>query len=174
MGSKKSERRRFWLVAVVLLGLLAGSGWAAQEGQIQHDSGLPVQVVANQLQVDDVRGLFVFSGQVQARQDQATIYADKLTVFYQQQGSKRQIERVLAEGAVRIVQLDRVAYGERAEFFVAEARIELGGTPRVVQGENEVAGETIRLYLNERRSQVEGGSQQRVRAIFVPEHGDAS
>ncbi|MCK9172631.1 MAG: hypothetical protein M0O99_03990, partial [Desulfuromonas thiophila] len=64
MGSKKSERRRFWLVAVVLLGLLAGSGWAAQEGQIQHDSGLPVQVVANQLQVDDVRGLFVFSGQV--------------------------------------------------------------------------------------------------------------
>jgi len=161
------------LYAVLSGGVLVSATCAAEQ-EMKHDSNQPVNITANKLEADDNAGVFVFSGDVQAQQGEVFIYAQKMTVHYidaasPSDGAKRQIDKVEAEQDVRIVQLNRVATGQKAIFYHQEGRIVLTGDPRVVQGENNVAGERIIVYLNDNRSIVEGGEKQRVKAVFVPE-----
>lgn len=139
----------------------------AADSDVIHDSSQPVNITSQQLEADDRAGLFVFKGDVQVQQGDVFIYAQKMTVTYAK-GEKRQIDKVVAEDDVRIVQLNRVATGQRAVFHHQEGRIVLTGAPRVVQGDNAVEGERIIVYLNDYRSVVEGSDNRRVKAVFIP------
>lgn len=158
----------------IISGSLFDKAVYAADQEVKHDNTQPVNISANQLEADDKAGVFVFIGNVQAQQGEVFIYAKKMTVHYSKvantdSDSKRQIDKVVAEQDVRIVQLNRVATGQKAIFYHQEGKIILTGEPRVVQGDNNVAGERIIVYLNDNRSVVEGGEKQRVKAVFVPE-----
>jgi lipopolysaccharide export system protein LptA len=84
-------------------------------------------------------------------------------------GEKREIEKVIAEGSVRILQGVRVATGEKAVLYHVEERIVLTGSPKVSDGDNSVEGQEITIYLNDQRSVVTGGADGRVNAIFTPQ-----
>jgi lipopolysaccharide export system protein LptA len=158
-----------------------GSGKDSKQEKISHDSSRPVDITSDSLEVDDERGVFVFRGEVVARQDNATIYSDQLNVYYTRKkadadetenGRKtqsRSIEKIVARGSVRIVQEERVATGERAEYEYTRGSVVLTGSPRVVQGDNTIAGEKITVYLDDERSIVEGGTRERVQATFTPD-----
>ena len=156
-------RLLFFIVCTVLVGFTPVM--AAPE--MDHDAGQPIHVTSQHLEANDAEGFFVFTGEVQAQQGEVTIYAQRLTVYYTD-SEKKQVDRVVAEKDVRIVQLNRVATGQKAIFWQKDGRVELTGDPRVVQGENVVEGEKIIVYLNDSRSIVEGGDQGRVKAVFVP------
>lgn len=138
-------------------------------GMSQYASDQPIEITADRLEGDDQAGRATFSGAVVARQADVTIYAGKLTVFYP--AGQREIDRVEAYGAVRIVQGEKVATGEKAVFFNKEGRVVLSGNPKVHQGQDFVQGEEITVYLNEERSVVTGGSNGRVNATFHPQGG---
>ncbi|MFN2257164.1 MAG: lipopolysaccharide transport periplasmic protein LptA [Desulfuromonadaceae bacterium] len=153
---------------------------AGQKEKIKHDSSLPVDITSDFLEVDDKTGIFVFRGDVVAKQDSATIYSDQLDVYYTQKKEtkdaagtadtqSRSIEKIVARGSVKIVQEERIATGERAEYVYAEGAVILTGSPKVVQGNNTIAGEKITVYLDGKRSIVEGGVRERVQATFVPD-----
>jgi lipopolysaccharide export system protein LptA len=151
------------------------------EDKIEHDSSRPVDITSDSLEVDDKHGVFVFRGEVVAKQDSATIYSEQLDVYYtkkvdtdtqadeEDSAQSRKIEKIVARGSVRIVQEERIATGERAEFVYAEGCVILTGSPTVIQGDNTIAGEKITVYLDEERSIVEGGARERVQATFVPD-----
>ncbi|MEA3464710.1 MAG: lipopolysaccharide transport periplasmic protein LptA [Thermodesulfobacteriota bacterium] len=147
----------------------------AADPEMHHDANQPVKITSQQLEADDNAGNFVFTGDVQAQQGDVFIYAQKMTVTYvrvvnpqDNTGEKRQIDQVVAEDDVRIVQLNRVATGQRAVFYHREGRIVLTGDPRVAQGDNAVEGERIIVYFNDSRSIVEGSDNRRVKAVFIP------
>lgn len=133
--------------------------------EVPRDRG-PVKVSADRMEADDLAQTLVFVGKAVATQDDVTIHGDRLTVNYVGEG--REIEKVIANGSVRIVQGTRVATGDEAVLFHKEERIVLTGSPRVSDGENFVEGEEITIYLNNQRSVVKGGSGGRVNAIFTP------
>ena len=154
----------FLYIAVLFL-LLPLSVFAAPEAPSQNRG--PIEVSSDRLEVDDVAQALVFAGNAIATQDDVTIYGDRLTVKYT--GGKREIEKVTAEGAVRIVQGARVATGSKAVLYHAEQRIVLTGSPKVSDGNNFVQGQEITIYLNDRRSVVTGGAGGRVNAVFTPQ-----
>ncbi|WP_321531975.1 lipopolysaccharide transport periplasmic protein LptA [uncultured Desulfuromonas sp.] len=156
-------RLLFLIVCIVLVGLSP----AMAEPEMEHDASQPIHVTSQRLEANDAKGFFIFTGEVQAQQGDVTIYAQKMTIYYSD-GEQKQVDRVVAEQDVRIVQLNRVATGQKAIFWQKDGRVELTGDPRVVQGENVVEGEKIIVYLNDSRSIVEGGKQGRVKAVFVP------
>lgn len=127
----------------------------------------PIQVSADSLEADQAAGSLVFIGHAVASQGDLTLYADRLTVFYAEQN--RDIERVVAEGQVRIVQPLREATGDKAVFDRLEQHIILTGRPTVRQEGSFVQGEQIDLYLEEQRSVVTGGAGGRVHAEFQPQ-----
>jgi lipopolysaccharide export system protein LptA len=132
---------------------------------LSQDRG-PVEVTADHLEVDDQKQILVFSGNAVATQDDVTIHGNRLTVKYT--GEKREISQVIAEGAVRIMQGERVATGEKAVLYHLEERIVMTGSPKVSEGDSFVQGQEITLYLNDRRSIVTGGAGGRVNAVFTP------
>lgn len=156
-------KNTFLSLYFVLL-LLPLSVSASQDESLQSRG--PVEVTADRLEADDQAQTLIFSGNAVATQDDVTIYGDRLIVKYE--GEKREIESVVAEGAVRIIQGERLATGEKAVLYHAEERVVLTGSPKVVDGESSVQGQEITVFLNEKRSVVTGGEGGRVNAVFTP------
>ncbi len=159
--------KRCWIFFICLLlfaapvlaepSLLSGSG-----------SSQPVEISADRLEANDVAKTLVFIGHAEARQGDITIRGDRLTIFYANQAQSSEVDKIVAEGSVRIVQGDRVATGNKAEYFRQDERIVLTGSPQVKEGQNSVQGHEIVLFLKENRSVVKGGQDGRVNAVFQP------
>ena len=131
------------------------------------DSNAPVTVDADQLENLQKEGVIVFTGNVVASQDSSTQYADRMEVYLDARGES--IVRTVSTGNVRIITKDcRMGTGQRVEYYDAEQRVLLIGNARVWRDDNVVTGERITLYLAEDRSVVEGGTQERVKAVFYP------
>jgi lipopolysaccharide export system protein LptA len=125
----------------------------------------PVTVDADQLESNQKQGLVIFTGNVVARHNESTQYADRMEV-YLDAGSDR-VVRTVSTGSVRIITRDcRTGTAKRAEYYDAEQRVVLIGDARVWQDENVVTGERITIFLAEDRSIVEGGTQGRVKGVF--------
>ena len=131
------------------------------------DKNAPVTVDADQLENLQKEGLIVFTGNVVASQNNSTQYADRMEVYLDANGDN--IVRTVSTGNVRIITKDcRTGTARRAEYYDAEQRVLLIGNARVWRDDNVVTGERITLYLAEDRSVVEGGKQERVKAVFYP------
>ena len=75
----------------------------------------------------------------------------------------------VSSGNVKIITKDcKIGTAKRAEYYDAEQRVVLVGNARVWQEDNVVTGERITIFLAEDRSVVEGGKQERVKAVFYP------
>jgi lipopolysaccharide export system protein LptA len=126
-----------------------------------------VTVDADQLEAMQKEGLVIFTGNVVARQNDSTQFADRMEVYLDASGER--IVRTVSTGSVRIITRDcRTGTAKRAEYYDAEQRVVLIGDARVWQDENVVTGERITIFLAEERSVVEGGRQERVKAVFYP------
>jgi lipopolysaccharide export system protein LptA len=156
-----------WSILCTGMLLLAGTAMAAPSASPAAGSREPVEISADRLEADDLAKTLVFIGNAVAKQGEVTINGDRLTIHYPPAGGD--VERIVAEGSVRIVQGERVATGQRGEYFRAEERVVLTGTPRVSEGANSVQGHEITLFLRENRSVVKGGADGRVNAVFQPQ-----
>jgi lipopolysaccharide export system protein LptA len=115
----------------------------------------------------------VFSGNVVASQNSSTQWADRMEVYLDDKGDN--IVRTVSTGNVRIVTKDcRNGTAKRAEYYDAEQRVVLIGNARVWRDDNVVTGERITIYLAEDRAVVEGGPQERVKAVFYPHEREAN
>jgi lipopolysaccharide export system protein LptA len=162
-GQSSSGKRR---AAREPAGQGAKPGSAARE-----DRNAPVTVDADHLENLQKEGLVVFTGNVVARQNNSTHWADRMEVYLDASGDR--IVRAVSTGNVRILTKDcRTGTAKRAEYYDDEQRIVLIGNARVWRDDNVVTGERITIYLAEDRSVVEGGKQERVKAIFYPRSQD--
>ncbi len=136
-----------WICCALAL-LSAGAALAAPAASPGTGSREPVEITADRMEADDVAKTVIFIGNAVARQGDITMTGDRLTIHAPPQGGD--VERVLAEGNVRIVQGQRVATGQRAEYFRAEERIVLTGSPRVSEGGTRCRG--TRSWSSSRRT----------------------
>jgi lipopolysaccharide export system protein LptA len=90
-----------------------------------------------------------------------------MEVYLDEKGDR--ILRTVSTGNVRIITRDcRTGTARRAEYFELDQRVVLSGNARVWQEDNVVSGESVVIYLSQDRSVVQGGGQERVKAIFYP------
>jgi lipopolysaccharide export system protein LptA len=140
---------------------------AAAPEKAADDKSAPVTVDADELENLQKEGLIIFTGHVVANQGNSTQYADRMEVYLDAKGAS--IVRTVSTGNVRIITRDcRMGTAARVEYYDAEQRVALIGNARVWRDDNVVTGERITIYLAEDRSTVEGGKQERVKAVFYP------
>jgi lipopolysaccharide export system protein LptA len=131
------------------------------------DRAQPVTVDADKMERFGKEGLVVFTGNVVARQNNSVQYAERMEVYLDEAGDK--ILRTVSTGAVRIITRDcRTGTAQRAEYHDLEQRVVLIGNARVWQEDNVVSGDTITIFLSQDRSVVQGGKDERVKAVFYP------
>jgi lipopolysaccharide export system protein LptA len=103
---------------------------------------------------------------VVAKQEDMTLYADMLVVYYDNE--TKRLKEIVATGNVKIVQLDRRASCKKAIFYQDENKIVLEGDSVIRQGDNVIRGERVIYFIDEERSYVEGGKGGRVTTTITP------
>jgi lipopolysaccharide export system protein LptA len=153
----------FFLKFLMICSLLTSVAFAAPVAR-KTNSNLPITIKSNELSADNKGKTAVFSGKVVAKQGDVTIFCDKMTVHYG--AVQGDVDKIEADGNVRIVQTNRTGTGAHAVYESKEGKVTLtGGSPKVMQGADTVAGEVITYFIDEDRSNVTGG---RVEATIHP------
>jgi lipopolysaccharide export system protein LptA len=129
-------------------------------------SRAPIDITSDTVEADQKTNRVTFKGNVVAKQEDTTLYANTLTITYDQNTKK--LKEIVAVGNVKVVQLDRRATGQKATFDQNENKVILDGEAVVREGANVVRGERITFYVDEERSVVESGKGGRVSTIITP------
>ena len=155
------------LATTMIIPVPANAQAPAARSKPAEDKNQPVTVDADKMERYGRESLVVFIGNVVARQNNSVQYADRMEVYLDEKGDR--IVRTVSTGTVKIVTRDcRTGTARRAEYHDQEQRVVLSGNARVWQDENVVSGDTITIFLSQDRSVVQGGKQERVKAIFYP------
>jgi lipopolysaccharide export system protein LptA len=166
----------------LLLWSAAGPAWAQA---LDHDSSLPIEITADQLDVDQNQQLATFKGNVDAVQGELVLSADLLKVHYGSGGAAAansgSIRRIEAEGNVFLSSPQETAQGEVGVYDVETDSITIEGSVVLTRDDNVIRGQRLEIDLVSGQSRMaaavtssDGGSPpQRVRAIFTPKGGPA-
>ena len=157
--------RSLYLACLVLLALAPAAFAAPAIGRE------PLKIKSDTLQADNEKKTATFEGKVVARQGDLTLHADRLVISYS--GAERDVARVEAFGNVRIIQGARQATSAHAVYDPKSASIVLDGSPKVVQGEDVISGKAITYFVDQQKSVVTGGPNERVEAVIHPRGKDA-
>ena len=162
------------LLGAVLVALIPGLAAAqvpAAGAKPKEEKNPPLTVDADRMERLGKENLVIFSGNVVARRDNSVQYADRVEVYLDEKGDR--ILRTVSTGSVRIITKDcRTGTAQRAEYFDLEQRVMLIGNARVWEEDNVVSGDTITLFIAQDRSIVQGGKQERVKAVFYSRDAD--
>jgi lipopolysaccharide export system protein LptA len=79
-----------------------------------------------------------------------------------------EIEKIVAQGNVRMVQEDREATCNEATYYHRDGKLVLRGEPVVREGDNWVSGKRIIYYIDEKKSVAEGEGEERVKVTIIP------
>jgi lipopolysaccharide export system protein LptA len=165
--AKAAVRKAGRVMLILVLAVPAGAAGEPEKTLPGELGRQPIEITSDRLSADSTRESVTFEGNVVAVQADVTLHADRLFAEYTR--SQRAIEKITAEGNVRVIQGAREARAARATFYNIEQRIVLTGGAELVQGENTLKGDTVTIYLRENRSVVTGGKGGRVRAVIQPQ-----
>lgn len=167
-----------FIAVIVMLGLMSGSvqaqGLADTFSGFSSNSGEPVNIEADKLDVDDKNKIAVFSGNVLVTQGEVTLQTNELHVEYAGENTdsqQQQIKRLEARGALVVTQLEDSLTGDWAIFEMADELVTVGGDVVVSQGGNVLRGSKLVINLKTGQTQMEaspGETNTRVRGLFVP------
>lgn len=143
-----------------------GKGVSSGKGFGFSPSRAPIDITSDTAEGDQKQNKFTFKGNVVAKQEDMTLYADTLVVYYDNETNR--LKEIIATGNVKIVQLDRRANSKRATFFQNENKIVLEGDCVIRQGDSVIRGDRIVYLIDEERSYVEGGKGGRVTTTITP------
>jgi lipopolysaccharide export system protein LptA len=82
-----------------------------------------------------------------------------------------QIEKIIARGNVQFENETKRATGKEAVYLANERKVVLTGDARAWEGENEVSGNQMTIFLDEDKSIVESGAGQRVE-VYIKSQGN--
>lgn len=142
-------------VAVFCVALGAeAQGTQVAFGAVQQNSGLPVEVTADSLSVDQKTGTAIFTGNVVIGQGEMRLSAERVLVVYREE--PRGISRLEATGGVTLVSGTDAAESERADYNVDEGTIVMSGNVLLAQGPSAVTADTMTVQLEDGTAQMSG------------------
>jgi lipopolysaccharide export system protein LptA len=131
-------------------------------------SRAPIDIVSDTVEADQKQSIVTFKGNVIAKQEDTTLYANTLVIYYDQEKETQKLKKIVAMGNVKVVRIDRRATSKTVTFHQEENKVVFDGDAVVREGENVIRGERITYYVDEERSVVEGGKGARVNTRIIP------
>lgn len=141
---------------------------------LSTDKQQPIHIEADNVTIDDGRGVAVYRGNVHFKQGSAQLTADEVTVST---ADRKQVGKIVAKGAPatfrqRPDNKDQDMRGQalHIEYFANEERVVLETQAQLWQGQNEFAGSRIEYRAGEEvvQAQKAPDDSQRVHVIIQP------
>jgi lipopolysaccharide export system protein LptA len=167
-----------------LLALAAAAPAAAQSAQPAQSSNLPIDITADELEVQNSQCISIWRGSAEALQDKSRLRADVLTAHFQPKGAAQpaagssancgDLVSLEAKGAVYYVRgPDQRVRGDAAFYDATKDTITMTGDVIAVQGQNVLRG--TRMVINNKTGEGQMQGQNtgrnkagRVRGVFYP------
>ena len=157
------------ILAAGLLALLPAGLWAQGAevgfGSIQADPYAPVEVTADNLNVNQDDGTALFTGGVVVGQGEMRLSAPRVLVVYTENRSG--IDRLEARGGVTLVSGEEAAEGENADYDVSEGVIVMTGNVLLTSGGSALTADRMVADLNEGTARMTG----RVKTVIQQQQG---
>ncbi|MYL22734.1 lipopolysaccharide transport periplasmic protein LptA [Halomonas alkaliantarctica] len=137
----------------------------------------PVEVEADQLDIDQGAGTAVYRGNVEVRQGEMRLRGDKVEIQRNEAGElsratatgNRAYMRHRPEGQEEVME----GQAQRIIYHLAERRVELIDRAELTQGGDRFTGGRLEYFIDrdvvQARSDVEGSENQRIRMTLQPE-----
>ncbi len=157
------------LCAVFQLSVFSPS--VAQEASISlspttFDSGLPIEVTSDVLNVTQESNTAVFLGNAKAVQGDMRLAAEEILVKYDQgQGG---IEFVEATRNVVFTNGAEIAEANKGVYRLGSGEVVLTGNVLLLQGQNTISGDALTLDLTTNKGSMRGN----VKTVFVPKNDE--
>jgi len=178
-------------VAVAMLLLLCswgGLSLAAEtpDEEMSPRGGNATEITATSVRYSHQTTTVVFTGDVQVVRSDFQLWCNRLTVHLRRQAARsldsddrqdggsmgqdlsQQFEKIVAEGEVRITMGDREATGQRAVYEAASNTLTLQGNVILQEGQNRIQGQKVTFSIDENTTEIAGGEQEQVKALFFP------
>jgi len=142
---------------------------------IKKNENKKISITADKLIAMVDAGEIEFIGNVKATQASTVVTADRLKIIYTPDTIKSQtrtsgpesIEKIIAQGRVKIIHDDIIAETDRAEYTIKSAVLVLTGEQsNVTQGGHSISGSKFTLYRSAGKITVESNEKNRVKAVF--------
>lgn len=158
---------RIVLVALIALFIsppVFAQGAQVAFGDLQHDTSLPVEMSADQLNIDQADGTATFRGNVIIGQGEMRLTAGIVRVEYSVADGQAagDISRLFAAGGVTLVNGAAAAEADEAEYSIDDGTIIMIGNVILTQGANALSSERMVIDLSTGSASMEG----RVRTIL--------
>lgn len=149
-------------VAAALPLIAVAQGTSVGFGGGGHDASAQVEVAADSLSIDQATGRATLIGNVMIVQDTLRLTANQVDVEYGDEGGRRIIQTLLAEGDVLIVVGPDAAEGQTAVYSIGSGEVVMTGDVLLTQGGSSLAGERLVVNLETGSGTVSG----RVRTVL--------
>jgi len=123
----------------------------------------PMQIEADQLEVEHSSGQAKFSGHVKLIRGAFVLYSDRLTAYYGDEGGKMHFSHGRAEGNVRFEEGDRHGRADAVMFDQGGGVVTLLGGAELEQPGGQLSGDSIEYDLNSGDTRVHQGETGRVK-----------
>jgi lipopolysaccharide export system protein LptA len=135
---------------------------------------LPLTIQAGQASIDDNKGITVYRDNVEVRQGNMEMYADTLTLTYEEKDGERELTLVTAEGSparfnqTRDDGIETKAKASRMEYYLQQNLLHLINNAEVLQGQDSFSGEYMVYDAKRNILTAKGGKEERVTVTLQP------
>jgi lipopolysaccharide export system protein LptA len=149
-------------VLIILALLIFGLGFASQKEEA------PILIEADELKYDNKNAVAVYEGNVVVKNQDFTLWADKIYIYFDKKNKKNQnsnLEKIEALGNVKFKKGEYSGSSKKAEYYEKGRFLKLIGNARLEKNGNIVEGDIITYYLDTEEAFVSG--KNRVRTIII-------
>ena len=135
-------------------GFVAAQSNQVAFGNFQDNADLPIEVTADNLDVNQNDGTAMFTGNVMIGQGTMRLSAPEVLVVYQDGQSG--IEQLKAKGGVTLVSGEDAAEAVNADYNLETGLINMRGNVLLLQGANAIAAEAMTVDTRSGTAQMSG------------------
>ncbi|MBV7255709.1 LptA/OstA family protein [Pacificimonas sp. WHA3] len=139
-----------------------------------HDRNAPIDFEAARIEVRDRQNQAIVSGNVKIEQGSLDLAAERVRIFYAQAGGDVQVDRLDADGGVRVTTPAETARAATAIYDVPNSQITMIGNVVLTRGGDVLRGQRLIIDLGSGRSTFDAavnsatGERGRVSGRFTP------
>jgi lipopolysaccharide export system protein LptA len=135
------------IITSILMGIFVANATPIEEK--------PIVITSQTLIADNKKNIVIFEGKVTAKNEDITIYSDKMEVSYD--NSLGKITKIHASGNVKAFKNERTIFSEEATYIGEEEKIVFSGEPKAVDGGNVITGTEITYFIKKNQTIVKDG-----------------
>ena len=128
-------------------------------------SAKEIKITADALEVDRVKNISIFTGNVYVQEREIEIWSEKLIVKYN--NSEKEVKEIYVENKVKIIKQEITATGNKGYYYPDSEILELFDNVEVNEIDNYIKCDELLLDIKNSTSIMKSNSSQRVEALII-------